>query len=152
MNGSEESATTGFGQMNDLLAWWKLPTANGAGIVQDNLRSAQTLARELQKILTESFSSEVSATIESNERIRQAFQDMLQFRQPKNVLATEAEIASLFLERSSQQARRWSDTTQKIGECCMAMAHDMAGETRRQAAEHEKSSPKAGKPQSGAAS
>jgi hypothetical protein len=152
MNGNEESAATGFGQMNDLLAWWKLPIANGAGIVQGNLRGAQTLARELQKVLTESFSSEVSATIESNERIRQAFQDMLQFRQPQNVLATEAEILSLFVERSSQQAKRWSETTQKIGECCMAMAHDMAGETRRQAAEHEKSSPKPGKPQSGAAS
>ena len=153
MDGNKESvAAAGFVQMNDLLSWWKLPITNGADILQDNLRRMQTLGREMQKVLTESLSSEVKAAIESNEHIRQAFQEMLQSRQPQNVLATEAEIASLFLDRSSQQAKRWSETTQKIGECCMAMARDMAGEARQQATEHERSSPKSAKPQTGTAS
>ena len=67
MDGNKESvAAAGFVQMNDLLSWWKLPITNGADILQDNLRSMQTLGREMQKVLTESLSSEVKAAIEGD--------------------------------------------------------------------------------------
>jgi hypothetical protein len=138
MTDSKETTIAGFDQLKDLIALWSSPITNGAGVAEDNVRRGQALAQDLQKILTDGYGEEMKAVLEGNEQIRRSFQDLLQIRQPHDLLAAQTEFLALVMERVSQRAKRWSETSQKIGDCCCATANEAADEMRRQAVESQK--------------
>lgn len=135
MDAKDNVMTTGVERLNALMAWWGVPAASGNGAMDGQVKRFQQFVSDLQKTSSDAYSGEMKALFSSNERLGRSFQELFQCRRPQEVLAAESEILASFLEGASLQARRWTELTQKLQECCAGMARDAAATLRQQAQE-----------------
>lgn len=129
----ENVLTNGVERLNALIAWWGFPAAGGDGAIDHQMKRLQQFASDMQKIYGDAYKDELDTLAGSNDRLGRSFQDLLQSRRPPELLAAESEILATLLEGASQRARRWSELTQKIQECCAGMARDAAADFRERA-------------------
>lgn len=135
MSAKDENITTGFDRLNALFAWWGVPGANGNDQIVGQLKRFQALTSDLQKAYGEAYSDQMGTLLGANERIAGSLQEFLRCRQPLDVIAAQSNVLATILEEVSLQAKTWSDLTQKVQDCCSAMAGDAAGGIRKQAKE-----------------
>ena len=135
MDTKDNVMTTGVERMNALMALWGVPAASGNGAMDGQVKRFQQFVSDLQKTSSDAYSEEMKALFSSNERLGRSVQELFQCRRPQEVLAAESDILASFLEGASLQARRWTELTQKLQECCAGMARDAAANLRQQAQE-----------------
>jgi hypothetical protein len=133
MDAKESSLTSGFERLNGLMAWWGVPAVNANGALDRQIKRLQQFAADFQKTCTDAYSGEMSAVLNSNERLGRSFLEFARCRQPSEALAAESEILATLLEGASLQAKRWAELAQKLQECCAAVARDAAADLRQQA-------------------
>ncbi len=133
MDAKDNVLTTGVERLNALIAWWGVPAANGNGAMDGQMKRFQQFVSDLQKTSSDAYSGEMKALFNSNDRLGRSVQELFQCRRPQEVLAVESDILASFLEGASLQARRWTELTQKLQECCADMARDAAANLREQA-------------------
>jgi hypothetical protein len=112
-----------------------MPDLNGNGALDRQMKRFQQFAADFQKKCGDAYSGEMDALFSSNERLSRSMQELLRCRRPPEVLAAESEILATLLEGASLQAKRWAELTQKLQECCAAVARDAAADLRQQAEE-----------------
>ena len=132
MNAKDDALTAGVERLNAMLGWWGVPIAGGNGMMEGQMKRLQQFASDVQKMCSDAYSGQMGALFSSNDRLVRSFQDLLRSQRPQEVLAAESEIFATFLEGASQQATRWAELTQKLQECCAAMARDAAEDLRHQ--------------------
>lgn len=135
MDTKDNVMTAGVERLNALVAWWGVPAAAGNGAMDRQMKRFQQFASDLQKTSSDAYSGEMKALFSSNERLGRSVQELFQCRRPQEVLAAESEILARVLEGASLQARRWTELTQRLQECCAGMARDAAANLRQQAQE-----------------
>lgn len=135
MNTKDDSLTAGVERLNGLLSWWGVPIAGGNGTIDSQIKRFQQFASDLQKTCSDAYSGEIAALFRNNDRLVRSFQDLLRSRRPQEVMAAESDILANFLEGASLHAKRWAELTQKLEECCAAMARDAAKDLRQQVQE-----------------
>lgn len=135
MNMKDDALTAGVDQLNGLLGWWAAPIAGGNGMMNGQMKRLQQFASDMQKMCGDAYSQQIGALFSSNEQLVRSLQDLLRSQRPQEVLAAELEISATFLENASQQTTRWADLTQKLQECCAAMARDAAEDLRQEVRE-----------------
>jgi hypothetical protein len=145
MEAKENPFSTSMERLNGLMAWWGMPGPNGNGAVGRQIKRLQQFAADFQKTCADAYSGEMSAVLNSNERLGRSVQEFVRCRQPSEVLAAESEILVTLLEGASLQAKLWAELTQRLQECCAAVARDAAADLRQQA---EASAPAKGDPES----
>jgi hypothetical protein len=134
MSEKDGNASMGLDRLNAVLAWWGIPNANINGQIDDQMKRLQTFASGLQKACGEAYSDQMRAPLSANERIATSLQELLRCRQPKDVIAAESIVLATILESASLQAKTWVQFTQKVQDCCAAMAREAADEIRKEAA------------------
>lgn len=67
-------------------------------------------------------------------------------RQPNDFLAAQSQLFAVLHESASHRAKRLSDVTQSLHECCASMARDAADDFREQVSESEQPAAKAARP------
>ena len=135
MNSKDENITTGLDRLNALFAWWGVPALNGNGQMDGQMKRFQAFTSDLQRTCSEAYSRQMNAILTANERIAGSLQEFLRCRQPHDVIAAESNVLATILEEASLQARTWADLTQKVQDCCAAMARETAEDVRKQASE-----------------
>lgn len=133
MTAKDETITTGLDRLNAAFAWWGIPTATGSGQIDAPMKRCQAFVADLQKLYSEAYSNEIGTMRGANDKFVAALQEFLRGQQPQDVIAAEASVLATMLEAASAQAKFWSELTQKIQECCAAMARDTADELRKRA-------------------
>lgn len=133
MSAKDENMTMGLDRVNALFAWWGVPAATANGGLDRQMKCCQVFASDLQKAYGDAYSRQMQALFATNERITGSLQEFLRCRQPQDVLATESQILATVLEGTSSQAQIWVELTQKVQECCAAMAREAAEELRQPA-------------------
>jgi hypothetical protein len=134
MDAKNDPFKTGTEQLNALLGMWGAPMASGNGMM-DVMKRFQQFVSDVQKTCGDAYSGQMQAVMSGNDRLVRSFQDLLGSRQPQDVLAAQSEIWESLLEGASQQATRWAELTQKLQECCAAMARGTAEDNRQLAHE-----------------
>lgn len=135
MSAKGESITTALDRWNAIFAWWGVPNASGNTQINGQMRRFQAFISDLQKAYGETYSNQMATLFSANERIARSLEEFLRCRQPQDVIAAELTVLATILEEASQQARTWIELTQKVQDCCAAMAREAADETRMQANE-----------------
>jgi hypothetical protein len=135
MDAKNDPFKTGMEQLNALMGMWGAPMASGKGMIDVPMKRLQQFASDVQKACGDAYSGQMQAVMSGNDRLARSFQDLLGSRQPREVLAAESEILATFLEGASLHAKRWAELTQKLQECCAAMARDAAEDLRQEAHE-----------------
>lgn len=135
MSSKDENITMGLDRLNALFAWWGVPAANGNGQIDGQMKRFQAFTSDLQKTYSEAYSRQMSALFAANERIAGSLQEFLRCRQPQDVIAAESNVLATIMEGASLQAKTWVELTQKVQDCCTAMAREAADEIRQQATE-----------------
>ena len=135
MTGKDDNIAMGLDRLNALFAWWGVPTADGNGTIDRQMKRFQVFASDLQKTYGDAYSHEMEALLKSNERVVRSLQELVRCRQPQDVIAAESDILATLLEGAALQAKTWAELTQKVQDCCAAMARDAADEIRKQAKE-----------------
>lgn len=143
MNTKDSNITMGFDRLNALFAWWGVPSSNGNGNIETQMKRFQTFASDLQKTYGEAYSQHMQALFTVNERLAGSLQELMRCRQPQDVIAAESNILATLVEGASLQAKTWVELTQKVQDCCATMAHEAAAEVGRQAHEAMSSKPPA---------
>lgn len=132
MSGKDDNITMGFDRLNALFAWWGVPSSTGNGSIEVQMKRFQAFASDLQKAYGEAYSRQMEALFTANERLGSSVQELLRCRQPQDVLTAESNILAILLEGSSQQAKTWVELTQKVQDCCAAIACEAAEEVQKQ--------------------
>lgn len=135
MDAKDNAMTTGVDRLNALMAWWGVPAASGNGAMDGQVKRFQQFVSDLQQTSSDAYNEEMKALFSSNDRLGRSIQELFQCRRPQEVLAAESEILASFLEGATLRARRWTELTQKIQECCAGMARDAATNLRQQVQE-----------------
>lgn len=135
MKTKDDALTAGVERLTGLLGWWGVPIASGNGMIDIQMKRLQQFAADLQKTYSDAYRSEMDALFSSNDRLARSFQDLFHSRQPQEVMAAESDIFATLLEDASLHVKRWTELTQKLQECCAAMARDAAEDLRQQVQE-----------------
>lgn len=143
MKVKDESITSGLDRLNALLVWWGIPNANGGENIGGQVKRFQVFTSNLQKAYGEAYSQQMEALLTANERLARSLQEFLHCRQPQEVIAAESSIFATFFEGASLQAKTWVDLTQKVQDCCAAMAREAAEEVHEHAREETSAKPSA---------
>jgi hypothetical protein len=133
MNAKDDPLTAGVERLNALLGWWGVPIASGNGVIDGQMKRLQQFASDLQKTCGDAYSGQMDALLTSNDRLARSFQDLLRSRRPQEVVTAELDILATFLEGASLNAKRWADLTERLQECCAAMARNAAADLRQTA-------------------
>lgn len=135
MNTTDDAIAAGVKQPNALLGWWSIPIASRNGMIDGQLKRLQQFSSDLQKTCSDAYSGEMDALFSSNERLVRSIQDLLRSQRPQEVMVAELNILATFLEGAALQSKRWAELTQKLQQCCAAIARDAAEELHQQARE-----------------
>jgi hypothetical protein len=144
MRANEGNIAMGLDRLNALFAWWGVPNAKEEGGIEKQMKRFQTFASDLQKTCGDAYGQQMQAFRTANDRLAQSFQELMHCRQPQDVIAAESNILATILEGASLQARTWVELTQKVQDCCAAMAREGAAEAGKQAFEVTSAKPAAG--------
>lgn len=120
------------GRLSNLTPWWGDPGPNGAGALDRQIKRLQQFAADCQRTCADAYRDEMDAILKRNERIGQSVQELLRSRRPPEALAAQSEILAILFEGASLQAKHWAEMTQKLHECCAAIARDAASDLKRQ--------------------
>ena len=121
--------------MNALLGWWGVPIAGGNSMIDSQMKRLQQCALDVQKTCTDAYGGEIEALFRNNDRLVRSYQGLFRSQRPQEVLAAESEILATLIEGASPHAKRWAELTQKLQDCCAAMARDAAEDLRQQVQE-----------------
>jgi hypothetical protein len=132
VSAKNDNITMGFDRLNALFAWWGVPSSTGNGNIDAPMKRFQSFASDLQRAYGEAYSRQMEALFTANERLGSSVQELLRCRQPQDVLAAESNILAILLEGSSQHAQTWVELTQKVQDCCAAIAREAAEEVHKQ--------------------
>lgn len=130
MDTKNNTFAMGTDQMKALFAWWSSGNDGSDGIGRRQIIRFQKLGGELQKACIDACNSEMSAMFSGNGRLGHSFQELLQVRRPQEVWAAEVEMMAAMLEEGSERAKRWTEFTQKIQDCCTATTREAAADLR----------------------
>ncbi len=109
--------------------------ASGNGMIDIQMKRLQQFAADLQKTCSDAYSGEMEALFSSNDRLARSFQDLFQQPAAARGDGRKSDILATLLEGASLHAKRWAELTQKLQECCAAMARDAAEDLRQQVQE-----------------
>ena len=132
MNAKDDNIMMGLDRLNALFAWWGVPTAGGNGNIDGQMKRFQVFASDLQRTYGEAYSHQMEALFTANQRLVSSLQELARCRQPQDVIAAESDILATLLEGAALQAKTWAELTQKVQDCCAAMARETASEVRKQ--------------------
>lgn len=135
MTEKNETASLGLDRMNAVFAWWGLSDGDSAGKLDGHFKRFGTFTSDLQKVFGDTYGAQMRTLLGVNERIGRSFQEFLKCRQPQDVIAAEASVLASILEETSLQAKTWLELSQKVQECCAAMARESADAVRQKANE-----------------
>lgn len=135
MNTKDDVFTASQERLNALLGSWGAPIAGANGMMEGQMKRLQQFVSDAQKLCGDAYSGQIEAVLKGNDRLVRSFQDLLQSRQPQEVLAAESNILATFLEAASLNTKRWAELTQKLQECSAAMAREAADDLRQNAQE-----------------
>jgi hypothetical protein len=133
MNAKTEGVALGLDRLNALLSWWGISNDTGNENIEVQMKRFQVFASDLQKAYGDAYCLQMEALFTANERLGRSFQEFLHCRQPQEVIAAESSILATILERASLQAKPWIDLTEKVQDCCAALAREGAEEGYKQA-------------------
>lgn len=143
MNAKNEGVTSGLDRLNALLVWWGIPNVNSGENVAGQIKRFQGFTSDLQNAYGEAYHQQMGALLTANERLTRSFQEFLHCRQPHEVIAAESAFFETFLEGASLQAKTWVDLTQKVQECCAAIAREAVAEVNKRPQEETGTKPAA---------
>ena len=121
MKTTETNLPLGWDRMSGLLAWWGIPSTLDAGEMKNHADRTQALVAELNRLFQETSSSQVQSLSEANQRFTQDLQELLNTRQPSDVMAAQAQLVTGLMESAAVQASAWAKLTQDLHGCCSAM-------------------------------
>lgn len=128
MSAKDENMMFGLDRLSALFTWWGVPAATGNGSLDRQMKCCQAFASDLQKAYGDTCSRQMEAALAANDRISRSLQDFLRCRQPQDVIAAQSNVFATVLEEVSSQAKVWAELTQKVQDCCAAMARETAAE------------------------
>lgn len=134
MKSSESSIPMGLDRMNGLLAWWGIPNIIDASEMEARTKRFQVLVVDLNKLFSEASSTQAQAFSVANEQFTRDLQDLLSARQPSELMAAQSSLVTGLIGSLAAQTKAWAELTQKLHDCCSAMAHEAAPETGGRAA------------------
>ncbi|RJL07358.1 hypothetical protein D3P06_01060 [Paracoccus aestuarii] len=143
----KEAMTTETERLNAITAWWGLPFAGNSGAIDHNLRLWQGFAVKLQKICADAYDAEVNAVSDRTGRLGQSFQALMQCRNPNDLLSAQAQMVAVIHEGASLRAKRWSELSERLHDCCASIAQDAANDLNAQVSEKEQQATKPGRRQ-----
>ena len=143
MNAKDENITTAVDRLNALFAWWGVPAATGNGQIDGQMKRFRAFTYDLQRAYGEAYSHQLGALFSANERTARSLQEFLRCRQPQDVIAAESNVVATLLEEASQQTKTWIEVTQKVQDCCAAMAREAAADLRKPGEERTGATPSA---------
>jgi hypothetical protein len=120
-------------RMNAVLAWWGLSGTDGAGKLDGQFKRFQVFTSDLQKAYGETYGAQMSAFLGANARIGRSLLELIQCRQPQDVIAAESSVMAAILDEAWLQMKTWLELSQRVQEYCVTMARETADEIRQQA-------------------
>jgi len=142
----KDGVAAGAERLNAVIAWWGLPSATHPDAIDKNFKRWLTFATDVQKVVADAYGAEVKTGIDRADRVGQWFQAFMLCRQPNDFLAAQSQLVAVLHESASHRAKRLSDVTQSLHECCASMARDTADDFREQVSESEQPAAKAARP------
>lgn len=102
---TKNDPSIGLDRMNAVSAWWGLSGTDGAGKLDGQFKRFQAFTSDLQKAYGETYGAQMSAFLGANERIRRSLLELIQCRQPQDVIAAESSVMAAILDEASLQMR-----------------------------------------------
>lgn len=133
MDAKDDGLAAGVKRLNALLGWWGAPMFGGGGAIDGQITQLQQFASDLQKACSHAYGGQMDVLCDSNDRLARSYHDLLRSRRPQEMMAAELDILATFLEGASRYSKGWTQLTEKLQECCSAIAQDAAEDLRRQA-------------------
>ena len=94
-------------RMNAVLAWWGLSGTDGAGKLDGQFKRFQVFTSDLQKAYGETYGAQMSAFLGANARIGRSLLELIQCRQPQDVIAAESSVIAAIFDEAWLQMKTW---------------------------------------------
>lgn len=124
-----------------LLAWWGKTTGNDLDGFEARFKRFQDFAADLQRASAEAASNEIGEIFGARDRFMESMRELVQSKDPEELLAAQAGIAASYFNVLAAQARRWANFAEKAHSCCAELAHDVIKTSRRPTKETDESKP-----------
>jgi hypothetical protein len=124
MRSSEGIGSTGSDRITGLLAWWGVAGANQAREMSGQVSRIAALGAELNHHFREVSFRQSEALTAANEEIIRPLQMLVSARQPADVISAQLHILKGLTGNLEAQSRAWADFSDRLHECCCAMARE----------------------------
>jgi hypothetical protein len=108
-----------------LLTWWGMPDAMKPGPYDASIKRLQSFVSDLQSAYGEAYGKQMEGIFSANEHFARAVQDLMQSRQPADVVAAESALMTALVEEAASQAKGWVELVEKVRDCCTSAAADV---------------------------
>ena len=127
----DDRASTGMDPMSAWLGWYGI-SGNRNGDIAAQFDRVQAFTAGVQNAYLEAFNRQMEMVSAANQRFAHFLQTITQAQEPQETMSTAFELVAAVVEGASEQSHTWINLTQKLQDCCAAMARDAAEDVQRQ--------------------
>jgi hypothetical protein len=131
MTASESELRPGLNRINGLLAWWDAAHLIGVSGMEAQAKRLRTVVA-LNELFNEAGSRQAQALRTVNEQFARVLQELLNVRQPPELMSAQSNLVAVLMESLATQATIWAELSHKLCTYCASMgqAADIEASTR----------------------
>ncbi len=142
MTAKATSNPVGMNRMDGLLAWWGFPDAIDNNELEAQANRCQALVVELNELFRNASSRQTQALSTANEEFSRALRELVSAREPGEVMAAQSSLLMALVSELVAQTGAWAELSQRLYDCCSAMARENAAAANERMSRNAPGTPK----------